>query len=126
MLQVFLAGAGVLVDPRYWAMHTVWGHSIQVFPIFLLLVGLIARLPWRMLLLTALVFVLFMLQYLFLWVLPGAVGIKALRALHAVNALAFFWIALYLAQRSWRLLRAPQRPQRADRLATTGTAHTPR
>ncbi len=126
ILQVFLAGAGVLVHPRYWPMHIACGQMITSFPVFMLVTGLIARLPWRMLVLTALLFVLFVLQYLFLWVLPNVVGIVALRALHAVNALAFFWIAVYLACHAWRLLRAPRFAAHVNQPMTIGTAQTTR
>jgi len=34
-----------------------------------------------------------------------AVGLPALRALHAVNALAMFWLAVYLTRRAWQLAR---------------------
>ncbi len=123
ILQVFLAGAGALVHPRYWPMHMAWGHIITSFPILMLAIGLLARLPWRMLGLTALLFVLFVLQYVFLWVLPDVVGIVALRALHAVNALAFFWLAVYLAQHAWRLVRAPRSVAQANTSAAISTAH---
>ncbi|HEY0605209.1 MAG TPA: DUF6220 domain-containing protein, partial [Herpetosiphonaceae bacterium] len=57
-IQVFLAGAGVLVNPSYFVMHTTFGHILELFPLLLLIVGLVARLPWRLLGLTALLFVL--------------------------------------------------------------------
>lgn len=103
-LQVFLAGAGMLVHPRYVGLHTTIGHVIQFFPLGLILLGLGGRLPWRLLGLTGLSFVLFVLQYIFLWVVPSF-GVPILRALHAVNALALFWITLHLTQQVWRLAR---------------------
>lgn len=114
VVQVFFAGAGVLVDPRYFALHTAFGHLIEVVPPILLLIALIARLPWRLSALSALVYVLFMLQYVFLYLLGRVTGLPVLRALHAVNALVLFWIAVYLTQRGWQLLRsAPHRPRPA-------------
>jgi hypothetical protein len=50
-------------------------------------------------------FLLVLLQYGFLYAMP-ALGLPTLRPLHAVNALAMFWLAVYLVQRSWRALRA--------------------
>ena len=105
-IQVFLAGAGVLVNPSYFAMHTTFGHILEMFPLLMLIVGLIARLPWRLVGLTALLFVLFMLQYFFLYGIAAATGIVMLRAFHAVNALAMFWAALYLFGSTRKLLRA--------------------
>jgi hypothetical protein len=70
----------------------------------MLVVGLFGRMPWRMNALNALLFVLFALQYIFLYLLPRVDPL--LRALHAVNALALFGLALYLARRAWQLARA--------------------
>jgi hypothetical protein len=101
-LQVFFAGAAVLVHQRYLAVHTTFGHIMQFFPLALILLSLGGRLPWRLVGLTVLAFIVFALQYIFLWVVP-VFGIPVLRALHAVNALTLFWITLYLTQRVWRL-----------------------
>jgi hypothetical protein len=35
-----------------------------------------------------------------------SLGIPVLRALHAVNALAMFWVGLSLGQRTWQQMRA--------------------
>lgn len=104
-LQVFFAGAGVLVNPSYFALHRTFGHILELFPMLLLIVGLIGRLSWRLLGLTALIFVLFMLQYVFLYGLAPATGLPVLRAFHAVNALALFWVALSLVSSTRKLLR---------------------
>jgi hypothetical protein len=103
VVQVFLAGAGALVGSAYWAQHRSFGSAIQVLPLAMLVIGLFGRMPWRMNALNALLFVLFALQYIFLYVLPRIDPL--LRALHAVNALALFGLALYLARRAWQLTR---------------------
>ncbi len=77
---------------------------IQLITYALLIIGVFSRLPWRMHGLNVLAILLFMMQYVFLWVLPQ-LGLPALRALHAVNALVLFWTAVYLAQSAWRLSR---------------------
>lgn len=100
-VQVFLAGAGVLVHPRYIGVHTRLGHVMHFFPLGLIVLSLAGRLPWRLIGLTTATLLLFALQYIFLWVIP-ALGVPLLRALHAVNALALFWMALYLTQQVWR------------------------
>src|SRR5688500_10232064 len=105
-IQVFFAGAGVLVNPSYFAMHSTFAHILEIFPLLMLIVGLVARLPWRQVGLTALLFVLFMLQYFFLYGVAAATGIVMLRAFHAVNALAMFWATLYLFGSTRKLLRA--------------------
>jgi hypothetical protein len=97
----------VLVNPGYWELHRTSGHIIEWLPIVMLLTGLIARLPRRMHGLSILLFLLFVLQYVFLWAMPG-IGLPGLRALHAVNALVFFAIAWRLGGIAWRMLRSPQ------------------
>ena len=104
LMQLFFAGAGALAHPSYLGMHTIFGHMIQLITYALLIIGFFSRLPWRMHALNVLLIVLFMMQYIFLYALPG-LGLPVLRALHAVNALALFWTAVYLAQCAWRLSR---------------------
>lgn len=66
--------------------------------------GLAGRLPRRMLGLTALLSLLYVMQWVSVY-LPFALGVPELGALHAVNALAIFSIALHLARAAWRLPR---------------------
>jgi len=122
ILQVFFAGAGVLVAASYWNAHRGFGQAIGWLTFAMLGIGLAARLPWRMHALNVLLALLFMLQYVFLWVLGPAVGVPALRALHAVNALALFWLTVYLGQRGWRLLRGSRVGPRGDRALPAGAA----
>lgn len=110
-LQVFFAGAGVLVDPGYWAMHRAFGETIISLGLVLLLIGIVAWLPWRMQALNMALVVLLPMQFVFLWTLGQALGVPALRALHAMNALALFWLTVHLARGTGRLLRAPRRDQ---------------
>jgi hypothetical protein len=103
VLQVFFAGSAVLVDPTYWGMHTTFAHLIELVILLLIGVGFFAKLPGRVLGHALLCFLLISLQYVFLYALPG-MGLGWLRGLHAANALAFFWVALYLI-RATRALR---------------------
>jgi hypothetical protein len=106
VLQVFVAGLGALADPAYWGLHRAFGPIIGLIPLALLPVGLVGRLPWRLLGLTALLFPLFVLQFIFLYA-PLGLGVMELRALHAVNALVLFWVGAHLTRRAIGLLRAP-------------------
>jgi hypothetical protein len=103
VVQVFLAGAGALVQSSYWVGHRTLGGTMPLLIIAMLVVGLFGRLPWRLHALNTLAFVLFALQYIFLGALPSVAPI--LRALHAVNALAIFALAMYLTRRAWQLTR---------------------
>lgn len=106
ILQVFFAGLGALADPAYWGLHSAFGQVIGVLPLGLALVGLIGRLPWRMIALSALLVPLIAMQFIFLYA-PLAIGVMELRALHAVNALVLFWAGAHLARRAIVLLRTP-------------------
>lgn len=103
--QVFLAGAGALVTPAYWANHELLGHLIGTIGITILIVGLFGRLPWRVHGFNVLIYVLYAMQYVFLWVLPDITGLPLLRALHAVNALALFGLSWYLFRHGRMLAR---------------------
>jgi hypothetical protein len=93
--QVFFAGAAVLVDPAYWAAHRALGNTVELVALVLVLVGLGTRLPWRVQGLGGLLYVLMLLQYVFLYLMPQ-IGVPLLRALHAVNALALFSVTAVL------------------------------
>jgi hypothetical protein len=103
-LQVFFAGATMLVNGMYLEMHRIFAHVIEGMILGLVVIGLLARLPWRVQVWGLLAFVLMSLQYVFLYAMP-TLGLTTLRGLHAVNALAMFWLALYLTQRTWQLAR---------------------
>lgn len=100
VFQVFFAGLGVLVDPSYFGWHTTFAHMLELILLASPVVGLFGRVGWRSSGLNALLFILFGMQYFFMYGLQGP-----LRALHVVNALAIFWLALQLSQQAWRLTR---------------------
>jgi Family of unknown function (DUF6220) len=108
VVQVFLAGLGILVNPNYFAWHGNFAHFIEFIPLVMLLFGVIAKLDRRTLLLTTLTLVLVMLQYVFLHLFPS-LGLTPLRALHAVNALALFWLSLQLGRKVQQHLESHQR-----------------
>lgn len=119
VLQFSFAGLAALASPRYWALHSTFGNSIAPLALLVPLVALLARLPWRLMLLSALTFVMFAFQFVALYLLPRT-GIVELRALHALNALVLLWIGLTVARGAWRLWRpiisAPKRLGPGDEL----------
>jgi len=111
LVQVLLAGAGVFSgDATYFIWHANY-NSIVVFllPLILIAIGWYGRLPRRMLLLTAAVPILVIVQSVLL--IPyrmSAPGLwRALAGLHAVNALFIFWVAVRLLER----VRASDQPR---------------
>ncbi len=99
--QLFFAGSAILVDGSYWAWHIQLAKWLTYVPFVMVIVALVGRLPRGLTLRALLVVLLFVLQYLFIWVF-GKIGLGSLRGLHAVNALALFALNFDLARRSWQ------------------------
>ncbi len=99
LIQVFLAGLSIFVGPEGWARHVEFGHLFGPLSLALLLLALVGRLPRRAVLLTVLLMLLYSLQYVFVEI-PPRLGLPEFSALHPVNALLIFWLALTLALRS--------------------------
>ena len=96
VVQFFLAGLGVFAGD--FQMHEELGYTIFFLMLLVLVIALVARLPWRTLVLTALLPVLVFLQSLFIEAWNNGLGDIA--ALHVVNGLAIFSLAGILAMRS--------------------------
>lgn len=121
VIQVFLIGLGLFGDPSYRAMHIEFGYTwVGLAALALLVSGLLARPGRRTVGLVVAVFVLYIVQTL----LPSArQSYPAIAALHPVNALLLFGLALYLARSAMALARvsdASQEPVAAK--ATPGDA----
>jgi hypothetical protein len=119
VIMVFLAGLGVLVSPSYFVWHETFSHVIEFVPVLMLLVGFFAKLRWQTLALTALLFALFMLQYVFLYLMPQ-LGLMPLRALHAVNALALFSLSSHLRKIVWERLQPTRHETKMQNLQRSG------
>ena len=98
-VQVFFAGLATFVDSARWGWHTSFVHAFELLPLLMLPLAFLARAPAAMRWLTGALFALIWLQYL----TANIGGIAA--ALHPVNALVIFWVAVHLGQRAWRVLR---------------------
>lgn len=97
VVQVFLAGLGVFAGAQNFALHREFGYLFGWLTLVLLLLALVGRLGRRWVGLSALMLVLFAFQSVFVAlrdVMPAAA------ALHPVNALAIFGVALHVARRS--------------------------
>ena len=97
VMQVFLAGLGVFAGAQNFSLHREFGYVFGWLTLVLLLLALAGRLGRRWIGLSALILVLFAFQSVFVAlrdVMP------ALAALHPVNALAIFGVALHIARRS--------------------------
>ncbi|HMM40810.1 MAG TPA: DUF6220 domain-containing protein [Thermomicrobiales bacterium] len=95
LVQVFLAGLSTFDDPTRWPDHVSFGQMIGTFTILMLVFAVVGRLPWLIVGLTFAEFMLYGMQYPF-----ALSSVGAMAALHAVNALVMFWLAINLAQRA--------------------------
>lgn len=109
VLQIFFAGAALLVNSSYLEMHRAFAHFLELFAILLPVVALVARQPARITLLSLLPFFLIGMQYFFLYSLTSMGLPLWTRGLHAVNAVVIYWITLRLSRAGWQLWRVPSR-----------------
>lgn len=105
LLQVFMAGGGIFASSSWWPMHEVSGMAISVLPLLFLVLAWIGQLGRRSLWLSGLALVLVVLQS-FLVTLPGTLVVPVLAALHPVNALVIFALALWLTLKAWQGVRS--------------------
>lgn len=101
LLQVFLAGSAIFDSPTFWKMHVAFGMAIALLPLVFVLLAWLGRLGARALWLSGLAFVLVILQSFLI-----SIGAPMLAALHPVNALIIFALALWLTQRAWQGVRS--------------------
>lgn len=97
--QVFLAGLSIFAGAQNWAIHEGLGWALQLPVLTLLVLAPIARLPWRTVGLTLLLLVLYTAQVMLI-IIPRQTAAPAVSALHPVNALLIFWVALVLARQA--------------------------
>lgn len=99
VLQIFFIGSALLVDGGYLLWHKELGSGLAYLPFVIVVAALVGRLPRVLVLRAALICVLYLLQFVFLYVIDD-IGLQAWRGLHAVNALVLFLTSIDLARRS--------------------------
>ena len=100
MVQVFLAGFAIFVDPLQWDMHVNFIKIIEYVPILMLVAGFTGRLPGSMHWQSLTLFLLIVLMYAtanLTNVLPVA------GAFHPVIALAMFGLTAAIVPQAWQL-----------------------
>ena len=99
VIQVFLAGLGVFDDPSAFITHRDFGYMFSLLPIVMLVLALLGGLPRRFAVLSALLFVLFMLQSVFVAMRESMPAVAALHPLNGFLILAIGGLTTYL---SWQ------------------------
>jgi len=98
VVQIFLAGLGVFRGAASFATHRDFGYLLELLPIVLLIVGLVAGLGRRPAILAAVIFGLFLLQSVFVGLRTDAPDVAAL---HPVNGFVITLLAIVLASDAW-------------------------
>jgi hypothetical protein len=99
IIQVFLAGLGVFDDASAFATHRDFGYMISLLPIVLVVLALVGGMPRRYAGLSAVLFVLFLLQSVFVQMRDG---MPAVAALHPLNGFLILALGILLAWQSWQ------------------------
>jgi hypothetical protein len=99
VLQVWLAGRGVFESPTVFETHSEVGYTLGIFPIVLLVLGLLGGLGRRAAVLAVGILVLIALQSVFVLMRESS---PALAALHPVNGFLILLAAILLAWESWQ------------------------
>ena len=94
VLQVFLAGYAVMAGSTF-EVHRSFGYTFGWLTLVLVVLALVGRLSRTRVWLTVLILVLFTMQSVFLLFRSN---LPVVAALHPVNALAIFWVSLWLAR----------------------------
>jgi uncharacterized protein DUF6220 len=103
LIQVWLAGRGVFESPIVFATHRDVGYTLSLFPIVLLVLGLLGGMGRRVAILAAVIFGLFILQSVFVVMRDSS---PAIAALHPVNGFLIVLLAVVLARDSWMMRTA--------------------
>jgi hypothetical protein len=103
VVQIFLAGLGVFRDAASFGTHRDFGFMLELLPLILLVLGLIAGLGRRAAGLAAAIFGLFLLQSVFVGMRTDAPEVAAL---HPVNGFLITFLAIVLARDAWLGRRA--------------------
>jgi putative tricarboxylic transport membrane protein len=98
LIQVYIAGMAVFVNPARWNLHASFVHVIEWIPLVMLVLSFPGRLPRELKLLPVGLFVLIIVQY------ATALGFSdsLVAAIHPVNALVIFGVAVVTTRRAWR------------------------
>lgn len=100
MVQVFIAGMAVFVNPARWSMHATFVHYIEILLPVMLVMAFLGRLSWRLKLSPVVLFVLIVVQYTTALTFSDSV----VAAVHPVNALVLFGVAATITHRAWRVV----------------------
>jgi Family of unknown function (DUF6220) len=102
VLQVFLVGLGFFEDLDYWDDHKSLGQSLGIIPVLLIVAAFIGRLPQRLIGMSVVLLVLWIVQIRLPDIDNGYIA-----ALHPVNAFLLFGLSAQIGDQIRNLTRSP-------------------
>jgi cytochrome b561 len=108
VVQVYLAGQGIFVPPESFELHRNVGYGIGILALIMLVLAFAARMPFRIIGVTALLFVLMILQSVLVFMRTDQPN---LAALHPVNGFLIVLLAVWIAWKTLGYIRAPLPPE---------------
>src|SRR5687767_3321329 len=110
VVQIYLAGLGIFVEPESFELHRNVGYAIGVLGLVLLVLSFAAKMPFRVIAASALLLGLVALQSVLVIFFKNQSNIAAL---HPVNGFIIVLLAVWLAWRTLSYIRAPLPPEPA-------------
>jgi hypothetical protein len=101
VVQVFLVGLAFFQDLDYWDDHKSLGQSLGIIPVLLILAAILGRLPSRLIGMSVVLLVLWIVQ----WQLPQ-IDNGWIAALHPVNAFLLFGLSAQIGDQIRNLRRS--------------------
>jgi uncharacterized membrane protein YhdT len=101
IVQVFLAGLGLFESADYWDDHKSLGQILGIIPVLLIVTAIIGRLPSRLIGMSVVLLVLWIVQYL----LPKADN-GYIAALHPLNAFLLLGLSVQIGDQIRNLTRS--------------------
>ena len=103
-VQFFLAGLGVFADSGAFATHRDFGYTFELLTLLMVILAAIGRMGRRVIALTVLTIVMFILQSVFI---AFRTDYPMVAALHPVNGAALLVVAIAIARAAFASRRAP-------------------
>lgn len=102
VIQVFIAGLAIFVNPAHWVKHMGFVHIFEFVPILMFILTFIGKLPRSAMGQSAALFGIIFVMYFtanITAILPWAA------ALHPVIAIILFWMSIRNVSSAWRLIK---------------------
>ena len=100
IVQVFLAGLGVFENPARFASHRDFGYTFSALVLVLIILAIVGRMGRRVIGLSAVLLIMFVLQSVFVAFRSSQ---PMIAALHPVNGFLIILVGIILAREGRRL-----------------------